>query len=59
MLGFEPDIVCVNVVEASLARMLAYPDETCRMDKTVIIYTGDQDFMLGEHDYMYNRLMYD
>ena len=29
------------------------------MDNTVIIYTGDQGFMLGEHDYMDKRWMYE
>ena len=30
-----------------------------QLDNTVIIYTGDQGFMLGEHDYMDKRWMYD
>ncbi len=29
------------------------------MDNTVILYTGDQGFMLGEHDYMDKRWMYE
>ena len=29
------------------------------MDNTVIIYTGDQGFMLGEHDYIDKRWMYE
>ena len=29
------------------------------MDNTVIIYTGDQGFMLGEHDYLDKRWMYE
>ncbi len=29
------------------------------MDNTVIIYTGDQGFMLGEHDYQDKRWMYE
>tara|TARA_Y100000766_G_scaffold67272_2_gene56415 strand:- start:3309 stop:4022 length:714 start_codon:yes stop_codon:yes gene_type:complete len=34
-------------------------DETGIMDNTVIIYTGDQGFMLGEHDYQDKRWMYE
>ena len=29
------------------------------MDNTIIIYTGDQGFMLGEHDYIDKRWMYE
>ena len=50
---------CVKGVDDNLARLFAYLDETKLMDKTVIIYTGDQGFMLGEHDYMDKRWMYD
>lgn len=33
---------------------------SCRPnDNTVIIYTGDQGMMLGEHDYMDKRWMYE
>jgi arylsulfatase A-like enzyme len=50
---------CVKGVDDNLARLFAYLDETKLMDNTVIIYTGDQGFMLGEHDYMDKRWMYD
>ena len=50
---------CVKGVDDNLARLFAYLDETGLMDKTVIIYTGDQGFMLGEHDYMDKRWMYE
>jgi uncharacterized sulfatase len=29
------------------------------MDKTAVLYTGDQGFMLGEHDYIDKRWMYE
>ena len=29
------------------------------MDNTIIVYTGDQGFMLGEHDYIDKRWMYE
>ncbi len=50
---------CVKGVDDNLARLFAYLDETGLMDETVIIYTGDQGFMLGEHDYMDKRWMYE
>jgi arylsulfatase A-like enzyme len=50
---------CVKGIDDNLARMFAYLEETGLMDKTVIIYTGDQGFMLGEHDYQDKRWMYE
>lgn len=50
---------CVKGVDDNLARLFAYLKETGQMDNTVIIYTGDQGFMLGEHDYMDERWMYE
>jgi N-acetylglucosamine-6-sulfatase len=50
---------CVKGVDDNLARLFAHLDETGQMDNTVIIYTGDQGFMLGEHDYMDKRWMYE
>ena len=50
---------CVKGVDDNLARLFRYLRETGQMDNTVIIYTGDQGFMLGEHDYMDKRWMYD
>ena len=38
---------------------IAYLESTGQMDNTVIVYTGDQGFMLGEHDYMDKRWMYE
>ncbi|QDU36711.1 Arylsulfatase [Maioricimonas rarisocia] len=50
---------CVKGVDDNLARLFAYLEETGQMDNTVIIYTGDQGFMLGEHDYQDKRWMYE
>jgi N-acetylglucosamine-6-sulfatase len=50
---------CVKGVDDNLARLFAHLEETGQMDNTVIIYTGDQGFMLGEHDYMDKRWMYE
>ncbi|MFY0607635.1 MAG: sulfatase [Cyclobacteriaceae bacterium] len=50
---------CVKGVDDNLARLFAYLKETGQWDNTIIIYTGDQGFMLGEHDYMDKRWMYE
>ncbi len=50
---------CVKGVDDNLGRLFAYMKETGQFDNTLIMYTGDQGFMLGEHDYMDKRWMYD
>ena len=50
---------CVKGVDDNLKRLFAYLDKTGLMNQTVIIYTGDQGFMLGEHDYQDKRWMYE
>lgn len=50
---------CVKGVDDNLARLFKHLRKTGEMENTIIIYTGDQGFMLGEHDYMDKRWMYD
>ena len=50
---------CIKGVDDNLARLFKYLEDTGQMDNTVIIYTGDQGFMLGEHDYQDKRWMYE
>ncbi|NQU23737.1 MAG: sulfatase [Candidatus Nealsonbacteria bacterium] len=50
---------CVKGVDDNLGRLFAYLKQQGLYDDTVIIYTGDQGFMLGEHDYQDKRWMYD
>jgi len=49
----------VRGVDDGFARLMAYLEETGELDDTVIVYTSDQGFMLGEHDYIDNRWMYE
>lgn len=49
----------VRGVDDNVGRLLAYLEETGELDNTVIIYTADQGFMLGEHDYIDKRWMYE
>lgn len=50
---------CVKGVDDNVARLFKYLEDEGIMDNTVIIYTGDQGFMLGEHDYIDKRWMYE
>jgi len=49
----------VRGVDDNVARLLAYLEETGELDRTLIVYTSDQGFMLGEHDYIDKRWMYE
>ena len=50
---------CVKGIDDNLGRLFKHLEETGQIDNTVIIYTGDQGFMLGEHDYQDKRWMYE
>ena len=50
---------CVKGVDDNIKRLLDYLEEKDLLDNTIIVYTGDQGFMLGEHDYIDKRWMYD
>lgn len=50
---------CVKGVDDNVGRLFDYLEEQNLMDNTIIIYTGDQGFMLGEHDYIDKRWMYE
>ena len=50
---------CVKGVDDNIKRLLDALKAEGILDNTVILYTGDQGFMLGEHDYQDKRWMYD
>ncbi len=50
---------CVKGVDDNVKRLFDYLEAEGMMDDTIIIYTGDQGFFLGEHDYIDKRWMYD
>ncbi|MFS4466675.1 sulfatase [Maribacter sp. 2210JD10-5] len=50
---------CVKGVDDNVKRLLDYLEKENLLDNTIIVYTGDQGFMLGEHDYIDKRWMYD
>ena len=49
----------VRGVDDNIGRLISYLKETGQYDNTIILYTSDQGFMLGEHDYIDKRWMYE
>jgi len=50
---------CVKGVDDNVKRLLDHLQATGELDNTIIMYTGDQGFYLGEHDLMDKRWMYE
>ncbi len=50
---------CVKGVDDNFKRIIDYLKEEGLLENTIIMYTGDQGFMLGEHDYIDKRWMYE
>ncbi|MEM9015951.1 MAG: sulfatase [Verrucomicrobiota bacterium] len=50
---------CVKAVDENVGRLLSYLDENGLTDNTVVIYSSDQGFYLGEHGWFDKRWMYE
>ena len=50
---------CVRGVDDNMGRILDYLDESGLAENTIVIYTGDQGFYLGEHGLYDKRFMYE
>ena len=50
---------CVKGVDDNMGRILEYLDESGLAENTLVIYTGDQGFYLGEHGLYDKRFMYE
>jgi len=50
---------CVQAVDDDLGRVLAYLDESGLADNTIVIYSSDQGFYLGEHGWFDKRFIYE
>lgn len=48
---------CIAGVDENVGRILAYLDEHNLTENTIVIYTSDQGFFLGEHGWFDKRLM--
>ena len=52
-------LACVASVDESVGEVLNYLDESGLSENTIIIYTSDQGFYLGENGWFDKRFMYD
>lgn len=50
---------CVASIDENIGRILNYLDEEGLTENTIVIYTSDQGFFLGEHGLFDKRFMYD
>ena len=50
---------CVASVDDNVGRVLDYLDDTGLAENTVVIYTSDQGFYLGDHGWFDKRFMYE
>lgn len=52
-------LACVQSVDDGVGRLLDYLDKAGLADNTVVVYTSDQGFFLGEHNWFDKRFMYE
>lgn len=50
---------CVQSIDDNVGRLLDHLDERGLAENTVVVYTSDQGFFLGDHGWFDKRLMYD
>ncbi|OHX64589.1 sulfatase family protein [Flammeovirga pacifica] len=50
---------CIESVDENVGRVLDYLDESGLAENTIVIYTSDQGFYLGEHGWFDKRFIYD
>jgi arylsulfatase A-like enzyme len=50
---------CVASIDDNIGRLLDYLDQNGLTDNTMVIYTSDQGFYLGEHGWYDKRFMYE
>jgi len=55
----EDYLGCVQGVDDSVGELLDYLDEDGIADDTIVIYTSDQGFFLGDHGWYDKRFMYE
>jgi len=52
-------IRCVRALDDNVGRVLDYLDKNGLAENTIVMYTGDQGYWLGQHGFYDKRLMYD
>jgi len=50
---------CIASVDDNVGRLLDYLQQAGLKDNTIVIYTSDQGFFLGDHDWFDKRFMYE
>ncbi len=50
---------CISSVDDNVGRVLDYLDDSGLAENTIVIYTSDQGFYLGEHGWFDKRFIYD
>lgn len=50
---------CVKSLDDEVGRLLDYLEENDMMKNTIIVYTSDQGFYMGEHNWFDKRFMYE
>ena len=50
---------CVDAIDEGVGRLLDYLDDDGIADDTIVIYTSDQGFFLGDHGWYDKRFMYE
>ncbi|MDA3929342.1 MAG: sulfatase [Prolixibacteraceae bacterium] len=52
-------LACIRSVDNNIGRVLAYLDEKGLAENTIVIYTSDQGFYLGDHGFFDKRFIYE
>ena len=52
-------LACVASIDDNIGRMLEYLEKNGLAENTVVIYTSDQGFFLGDHNWFDKRFMYE
>ncbi len=52
-------LACVQSVDDNIGRFLNFLDQSGLAENTIVIYTSDQGFFLGEHNFFDKRFMYE
>ncbi len=55
----QDDLATIRAVDESVGQLLDYLEETGLDENTIIIYSSDQGFYLGEHGWFDKRFMYE
>jgi arylsulfatase A-like enzyme len=52
-------LACIASIDDNVGRMLDYLDKNGLAENTIVIYTSDQGFFLGDHNWFDKRFMYE